>query len=141
RSEISPSDTSKNVFQSLLETGQKVPSESRFDDDKFQTTISRLEGHHEARIIKDIGYLVVASAEDLATAGHKDLKNLVETVDEPWSSCIKTCDLVPKPHYAVGFHWKAFSDDQLRVLDREEQRCKFRVSPSLYFPFLACQVT
>ncbi|ODH48930.1 hypothetical protein GX48_04979 [Paracoccidioides brasiliensis] len=56
-------------------------------------------------------------SESLAVDGAKNLKHLVESVNEQWSSSIAFCGPRPQPHYAAGFGRSAFTEDQLKKFE------------------------
>ncbi|EEH45582.1 uncharacterized protein PADG_01732 [Paracoccidioides brasiliensis Pb18] len=72
---------------------------------------------NESRVIQYISRLIVPSAESLAVDGAKNLKHLVESVNEQWSSSIAFCGPRPQPHYAAGFGRSAFTEDQLKKFE------------------------
>jgi hypothetical protein len=107
---------SKDVCKSLLENEQTVPLESLFHDDLFDTTCRNLSDRNEAMIIRDIGLLIVPSAQTLATYGATHLEFLTEGVNEGWNSAIPFYGPRPQPDYSVGFGRSAFTNNQLEML-------------------------
>ena len=86
--------TDKVLSQNLLKKGQPVPKDSLFNDDLFESTCEDIANRNEARVIQDIGRLIVPAPEELFRRGAKQLKHLIETVDESW---IKSIPLVKGP--------------------------------------------
>ncbi|KAI9785423.1 MAG: hypothetical protein M1816_000438 [Peltula sp. TS41687] len=142
-------DQSEGDCQTLLEREQPVPSGSLFRDDAFSKTMEAIKGRTEARVIKDLTPLIVPSAEDLATLGHKHLDILVENVNEGWNESIPLTIPRPQPDYSVGFRRSAFTDGQLKKLQPYIGAIFFggKIDTSFfvatwrcYFPFLSCEV-
>ncbi|KLJ05432.1 hypothetical protein EMPG_11078 [Blastomyces silverae] len=138
-------DESSLLIKALLNTDQMVPQNSLFRDDLFQTTCEKIQGKNESRIIRDIGQLIVPSAETLATYGATNLEHLVETVNEGWNKSIPFHGPRPQPDYSVGFRRSAFTDDQYEKLKPFigdwDDTSVFMATDTMHFPFLTCEVT
>ncbi|KKZ62393.1 hypothetical protein EMCG_03220 [[Emmonsia] crescens] len=70
-------DGSRTLIKSLLDTVPTVPTvpeNSLFRDDLFKTTCQKIQRQNEDRVIRDIGLLIVPSADTLATYGATHLK-------------------------------------------------------------------
>jgi hypothetical protein len=97
-------------------------------------------------IIRDIGLLIVPSAQTLATYGAKHLKLLAEGVNEGWNNAIPVYGPRPQPDYSVGFGRSAFTDNQLEKLKpfvgdiMDTYTSYFMATWRMYFPFLTCEV-
>ncbi|KAJ8129135.1 hypothetical protein O1611_g4498 [Lasiodiplodia mahajangana] len=143
---IGLADASHALIQPLLEKTQPVPRNTLFRDDIFKTTCRNLHNKNKARIIRDIGRLVVPSAETLATFGAKHLGILTESVDEEWDNSIPFTGTCPRPDYSVGFNREAFTEDQLAKLSPligdflTGDQSFFMSTYYMYFPFLTCEV-
>ena len=137
--------TDKALCQKLLKKEQPVPKDSLFDDDLFESTCEDIANRNEARVIQDIGRLIVPAPEELFRRGAKHLKHLIETVDESW---IKSIPLVkgprPQPDFAVGFKPSAFTADQLKKLQPSigdwQTTSRLVAIDEMYFPFLTAEV-
>ncbi|QVM13717.1 hypothetical protein D8B26_008323 [Coccidioides posadasii str. Silveira] len=146
KSELGITDKSKNICKNLLENEQPTPENTLFRDDTFEEFCQRLQGKNEPRVIQDIARLIVPSAESLAVDGAKDLRHLVESVNETWGSSIPFCGPRPQPDYAVGFGRSAFTDDQLKKFEPflgynpDSYSSFFLATFYMYFPFLTCEV-
>ncbi|KAF2001192.1 hypothetical protein P154DRAFT_490557 [Amniculicola lignicola CBS 123094] len=133
------------ICQTLLETTQNVPKDSLFDDDIFVYSSDMLDGRNEAKVIQDIGRLLVPSAQALA-ARSAELQCLIESVNEGWNNTIPLIGTRPQPDYSVGFKREAFSDDQLQKLSPfigeflSGDQSFFMATYYMYFPFLTCEV-
>lgn len=140
------SKTIKDLCKKLLTTHQKVPKVSRFQDDVFDKTCEKLRNANEARIIKDMTFLIVASAEDLADFGASELDILIEKVNSSWLKCLPfaTIGKRPQPDYSVGFGKSAFTQEQLKKLGpfigKDSDQCSVMARWDMYFPFLTCEV-
>jgi hypothetical protein len=99
-------------------------------------------------VIRDIGLLIVPSAQTLATYGTTHLNHLYETTNEGWNSALsfpfhKTR---PQPDYSVGFGRSAFTQEQLNKLKPfvgepgSKLLTYFMATTRMYFPFLTCEV-
>lgn len=138
----------KNMCENLLHTPQATPQDSLFRDDLFHQTCSGLQDRNKARIINDIGRLIVPSAETLATYGNTLLNDLIVLMNERWNECISITAELPKPDYCVGFRRSAFTRDQLDKLSlfTGDVFSALRLSSYVlatwqtYFPFFACEV-
>lgn len=104
-----------------------------------------INGRNEAKVIQDIGWLPVPSAEARA-ACDPELRCLIESVNEGWNNSIPLTGTRPQPDYSVGFKREAFSDDQLHKLSPFigeflfGDQSFFMATYHMYFPFLACEV-
>ncbi|KAF4534215.1 uncharacterized protein LTHEOB_12971 [Lasiodiplodia theobromae] len=136
--------TSKETYMLLLTAEQTVPQQSLFCDHLFKSTCRNIETKNEARVIRDIGLLIVPSAEHLAAAGAEDLVRLIESTNETWSGSIKIYGPEPKPDYSVGFRWNCFTQKQIKRLEPFigdlEDESLFKATSLMYFPFLTCEV-
>jgi hypothetical protein len=146
KSELDIADESKKLCRTLLETAQKLPKDSLFRDDIFDTTCQRVEDRNEARVLRDINPLIVPSAEVLATYGAKHLDCLIESTNEGWNNSIPLTTTRPQPDYSVGFKREAFTDEQLMSLSPfigdfiSGDQSFFMGTYYMYFPFLTCEV-
>lgn len=137
--------TDKALCQELLKKEQPVPKDSLFNDDLFESTCEDIANRNEARVIQDIGRLIVPAPEELFRRGAKHLKHLIETVDESW---IKSIPLVkgprPQPDFAVGLKSSAFTPDQLEKLQPSigdwQTTSRLVATDEIYFPFLTAEV-
>lgn len=138
-------DVDRSLCQQLLETDQSTPQNSLFSDERFEKTCSRLRNENEARVIKDITWLIVASAETLATYGATELDILIEKVNTSWLKCFPLTRTRPQPDYSVGFRASALTKDQLDKLSPFvggfRDRCSVMATEDMYFPFLTCEVS
>ena len=135
----------KAFCQKLLKKEQPVPKDSLFNDDLFESTCEDVANRNEARVIQDIGRLIVPAPEELFRRGAKHLKHLIETVDESW---IKSIPLVkgprPQPDFAVGLRSSAFTPDQLKKLQPSigdwQSTSRLVATDEMFFPFLTTEV-
>ncbi|KAL8683230.1 MAG: hypothetical protein Q9224_006705, partial [Gallowayella concinna] len=141
-------NTIRDLCQTLLETEQTVPQDSLFRDDLFKRTCRQLQDRNEAMIIRDIGLLIVPSAQNLATYGATHLNHLHETTNEGWNRIFPFPMHKPRPQpdFSVGFGRSAFTQEQLNKLKLFVGEPGSRVITYLmpvtrmYFPFLSCEV-
>ena len=142
-SELGITDASKVLYQSLLETKCAIPKDTLFRDDAFLEACKNLRDKNEARIIQDIGRLLVPSPETLTALRDKDLRVLNESVNEGWNNSIPATSTRPQPDFSVGFRRSAFSDDQLSklqpLLGDASYLSYFRATYYMYFPVLTCE--
>ena len=137
--------TDKALCQKLLKKEQPVPKDSLFNDDLFESTCEDIANRNEARVIQDIGRLIVPAPEELFRRGAKHLKHLIETVDESW---IKSIPIVkgprPQPDFAVGLRSSAFTADQLKKLQPSigdwQTTSRLVATDEMFFPFLTAEV-
>ncbi|KAL9123704.1 MAG: hypothetical protein Q9217_006892, partial [Psora testacea] len=144
KSDLGITKGSKDLYSRLLGLEQAVPIDSLFRDDLFEKTCRKIEDRNEARVIQDITRLIVPSAETLATYGATHLDHLIEGVNEGWTGNIPVEGPRPQPDYSVGFRRSAFSDEQLKKLDKlignVFDNSFFVATYRMYFPFLTCEV-
>ncbi|KAJ8058419.1 hypothetical protein OCU04_012608 [Sclerotinia nivalis] len=88
KSDLSITNTSKNLYRILLKTEQKIPEDSLFRDEIFEKACRNIQNRNEAKIVQDIARLIVPSAETLVTYGTIYLESLIESVNEGWNSSI-----------------------------------------------------
>ncbi|KAF2189940.1 hypothetical protein K469DRAFT_683286 [Zopfia rhizophila CBS 207.26] len=104
-----------------------------------------IQNGNKARIIRDIGLLIVPSAEHLAVTHAEHLKILTESVSEDWDSSMPITTSCPRPDYSVGFKRQAFTPDQLQRLEpfvgdlQDEYQSYFLATWYTFFPFLTCE--
>ena len=135
----------KAFCQELLKRKWTVPKDSLFNDDLFESTCEDIANRNEARVIQDIGRLIVPAPEELFRRGAKLLKHLIETVDEIW---IKSIPLIkgprPQPDFAVGIKPSIFTSDQLKKLQPSigdwQTTSRLVAIDEMYFPFLIAEV-
>ena len=138
-------EVDKALCRELLNKEQPVPKDSLFNDDLFEWTLEDISNRNEARVIQDIGRLIVPAPEELARRGATHLKHLIETVDEGW---IKSIPLIkgprPQPDFAVGLKSSAFTSGQLRKLQPSigdwQTTSRLVATDEMYFPFLTAEV-
>ncbi|EME77474.1 uncharacterized protein MYCFIDRAFT_98289, partial [Pseudocercospora fijiensis CIRAD86] len=138
-------EKSRELCKILRETAQEYPRDTGFRDDLFEATCSGIYNRNEARIIRDIGDLIVPSAENLAKRGAGHLERLVESVNQTWDCSIAITTTRPKPDFSVGFREKAFTQEQYNKMkpflgDRDEPSSYFKATSYMYFPFLTSEV-
>jgi len=130
--------------KTLLDSEQTVPKDSMFRDDLFRATCEKVQDRNEARVIRSITPYIIPSAEDLETLGATHLEHLIEGVNETWIGNIAVEGPLPKPDYSVGFRRSAFTDEQLKKLDKLTgsvfENSLFVATYRMYFPFLTCEV-
>ena len=133
-------------LEGLLYSEQIVPQDSLFCDDLFDKTCEKIRNRNEAMVIRDIGSLIVPSAQTLATYGATHLNHLYECVNEGWNSIISFHGTRPQPDYSVGFGRSAFTKEQLKKLEPfvgeigSKALTYFMATTRMYFPFLTCEV-
>ncbi|KAI9749591.1 MAG: Cation-independent mannose-6-phosphate receptor CI-MPR [Chaenotheca gracillima] len=102
--------------------------------------------NNKARVIQDVGRLIVPSPETLTLYGAQNLKHLVETVGEEWYKSIPLFKSSrPKPDFSVGFRSSAFTDEQRVKLSPYvggwQDTSLIVAMDEMYFPFLTVEVT
>jgi len=138
-------EADKALCRELLNKEQLVPKDSLFNEDLFESTCEDIANRNEARVIQDIGRLIVPAPEELARRGATHLKHLIENVDEGW---IKSVPLVkgprPQPDFSVGLKSTAFTADQRKKLDPYigdwQTTSRLVATDEMYFPFLTSEV-
>lgn len=97
-------------------------------------------------VIRDIGLLIISSAQTLATYGATHLNHLYETVNEGWNSAIPFHGTRPQPDYSIGFRRSAFTEHQPKKLEPfvgkigSKVLTYFMARTRMYFPYLTCEV-
>lgn len=143
--EMPPTDECKSLCQALLHTEQSTPKDTIFRDDLFETACDNIRNKNEARVIQDIGRLLVPSPETLTMYDATHLKHLIETVNESW---IKSIPLIkgprPQPDFTVGLKSSAFTSDQLKKLQPSigdwQTTSYLMATDEIFFPFLTAEV-
>ncbi|ODH26748.1 hypothetical protein ACO22_04433 [Paracoccidioides brasiliensis] len=79
-------DESSTLIESSLAMAPTVPENSLFRDDLSDTTCEKVQRGNEARVIRDIGLLIVPSAAILDTYGATLPECLVESVNQGWNN-------------------------------------------------------
>ncbi|RYO82345.1 hypothetical protein DL762_006666 [Monosporascus cannonballus] len=145
-SDLGIMEKSKETYYALLNSDQKVPKNSLFQDGIFKKTYRKVEDRNETRVIRDITPLIVPSAEILCSYGAEHLDILIESVNEGWNNSIPLTSTRPQPDYSVGFRRGAFTEDQLTKLSPfignfiAGDQSLFMATYYMYFPFLTCEV-
>ncbi|KAL2043398.1 hypothetical protein N7G274_003704 [Stereocaulon virgatum] len=143
--EMPPTNECKSLYQVLLHTEQFTPKDTIFRDDLFETACDNIRNKNEARVIQDIGRLLVPSPETLTMYGATHLKHLIETVDESW---IKSIPFIkgprPQPDFAVGLRSSVFTAEQLKKLQPSigdwQTTSRLVATDEMFFPFLTAEV-
>ena len=139
-------ENNKTLCKNLLETKQTLPQDTLFHDNLFKKTCEKIRNRNEAMVIRDIGLLIVPSAQTLATYGATHLNHLYECVNEGWNSAISFHGTRPQPDYSVGFGRSAFTEEQLKKLEPfvgdigSKSATFFMATTRMYFPFLTAEV-
>ena len=134
------------LCKNLLESDQKFPQDTLFRNDLFKKTCEKIRNRNETMVIRDVGLLLVPSAQTLATYGATHLNHLYECVNEGWNSTIPFHGTRPQPDYSVGFGRPAFSEQQLKKLEPfvgeigSKLTTYFMATTRMFFPFLTCEV-
>ncbi|KAK3081901.1 hypothetical protein LTS18_013098, partial [Coniosporium uncinatum] len=89
-----------------------------------------VQDRNEAKINQDVTRLIVPSSQRLARRGSKQLKKLIESVNEGWNNSIPVTKTRPQPGYAVGFRREVFGE----LTDTSY----FMATYYMHFPFPAC---
>ena len=141
-------DISRELCRTLLEKEQTIPQDTLFRDDLFDETCRKIQDRNETMVIRDIGLLIIPSAQTLATYGATHLNHLYETTNEGWNSVFSfpLHKTRPQPDFSMGFGWSAFTQEQRNKLKPfvGEPGSKvityFMATTRMYFPFLTCEV-
>ena len=141
-------DISRELYRTLLEKEQTIPQDTLFRDDLFDETCRKIQDRNETMVIRDIGLLIVPSAQKLATYGATHLNHLYETTNEGWNSVFSfpLHKTRPQPDFSVVFGRSAFTQEQWNKLKPfvGEPGSKvityFMATTRIYFPFLTCEV-
>ena len=129
----------------MLHAEQLTPQDIIFRDNLFKTACDNIRNKNEARVIQDIGRLIVPSPETLTMFGAIHLKHLIETVDEGW---IKSIPLIKgprlQPNFAVGLRSSTFTAEQLKKLQPSisdwQTTSRLVATDEMFFPFLTAEV-
>lgn len=81
-SHLRVTDTDKALCHRLLNNKQSAPKDFLFKDSLSESTCENITNRNEARVIQDIGRLIVPAPKELACRGAENLKHLMENVDE-----------------------------------------------------------
>ena len=105
----------------------------------------KTSGRNETRIIRDIGNLLVPSAQGLFSDGHTACRTLTESVDEGWNQTQPITLIRPQPDFSVGFQRSAFDESQMLKIrpflgDSVTELSHFRTTWYMYFSFLFCEI-
>ncbi|KAJ8064109.1 hypothetical protein OCU04_007944 [Sclerotinia nivalis] len=135
----------RKLLDSFVKSPQSPPKNTLFEDEFFDHTLASIKGRNETRVIRDIGQLIVPSAEILAIRGATHLNILRETTNARWNSAIPFFGPCPQPDYSLGFKREAFTPEQLQKLqpfigNALEDSSYFAATCDMYFPFLTCEV-
>ncbi|KAL6240884.1 hypothetical protein RBB50_012143 [Rhinocladiella similis] len=118
-SKIGLVDEDKILCEKLLLTSQPKPSDSLFDDERFEKFHSLLRGRSEARVYLDLHPLIVPSAENLYLSGREEFDGLIEGHNDLWVKAIPFYGPRPQPDHTYGFKWSNFTEIQRRKLNIE----------------------
>ncbi|SLM37310.1 hypothetical protein LPUS_07111 [Lasallia pustulata] len=143
KSPLGITDTSRDLYRTLLEEEQTVPQDTLFRDDLFDETCESVQGRNEAMVVRDISPLICPSAQVLRIFGAKHLKILSESVNEGWNRAAVFEGTRPQPDFSVGFGRSAFTQEQLDKLKpfvMYKHPTYFMATMRIYFPFLTCEV-
>ncbi|KAI9759188.1 MAG: hypothetical protein M1835_000442 [Candelina submexicana] len=148
KSKLGITDISRELCRTFLEKEQTIPHDTLFRDDLFDETCRKIQDRNETMVIRDIGLLIVPSAQTLATYGATHLNHLYETTNEGWNSVFSfpLHRTRPQPDFSVGFGRSAFTQEQLNKLKPfvggpgSKVITYFMATTRMYFPFFTCEV-
>lgn len=81
-----------------------------FDEERFESFCSLLQGRSEARVYLDLHSLLVPSAENLYIRGWKELGNRIEGYIDLWVKAIPFYGPRPQLDHNVGLKWSPFNE-------------------------------
>lgn len=118
KSTLGITDISRELCRTLIEKEQTIPQDTLFRDDLFDDTCRKIQDRNETMVIRDIGLLIVPSAQTLATYGATHLNHLYETTNEGWNSVFSfpLHKTRPQPDFSVGFGRSAITQEQRNKL-------------------------
>ena len=130
--------------EELFNRPHSPPENTLFDDDKATTTLDKVIGRNETKIIQDIGRLIVPSVHHEYIRGARHLEILEESANELWNRAIPVTDKRPQPDYAVGLSRDAFTPAQWKKLEKAfggpDQVSELRATDLMFLPFFTCEV-
>lgn len=133
------------LSQKMLNNTYAFPRDTLFRIDLLEETCESVQGNR-AMIVRDISPLICPSIQGLRVFDTQHHKYLSESVEETWQSIMEYGGPLPQPAYSVGFKHAAFTQEQLEKLKPfmgqpgSEKPSFFSATPSMLFPFLACEV-
>ncbi|KAK7548821.1 hypothetical protein IWX49DRAFT_625256 [Phyllosticta citricarpa] len=131
----------KKVIEILKTQEQTVPS--FLTQETLQLIQSKIIGKNEAKVVSDVGPVVVPHVDHINYLENNILGKLTESVDDIWSHCIPIlASNCPKPDYTAGFDWRTFNDNQIEKMDNlgPTADCSFyQGRKEQYFPFFTCE--
>ena len=131
----------RELCQRLLLDDRAVPSDSLFEEERFESFCALLQGRSEARVYLDLHSLLVPSAENLYINGWKELGDLIQGYNDQWVKAIPFYGPRPQPDHTVGFKWSTFSEEQRRKLRVDPmEKSLYTAREDIYFPFLTSEV-
>ena len=131
---------SQELCDEYLKGSRKVVKSSIFSSKEFSQVLDRVRSLNEARIQRDIMPWVVPSAEILFFRGELQFDWIGEEISAEWIRCATLGSTRPKPDYAAGLLRHAFTEDEIKKLERHASPTQpFHFTPDLCFPFLVCE--
>jgi len=134
----------KNLCQILLKKKQTVFQNFLFCKNIFKKICRKIENRNKTKIIQDIAWLIVFSAETLAIYKTIYLDYLIENINKNWINSISVKNLKSQSNYSVEFRQFAFIDKQLKKFDSfiiSIYKIFFFVAIyRIYFLFLICKI-
>ena len=130
-----------NLFATLL-GGEKRPiSYPCYPAERFLDVLDRISDLSEERVRRDIGQIVVPSAENLDFSGEPGLETICEEIGCAWTQCSKVGPKQSKPDFTAGLRKSAYDLDIYDKLCYYGSRTTpFNVTPMLSFPFLTAEI-
>ncbi|KAK8187928.1 uncharacterized protein BKA78DRAFT_319903 [Phyllosticta capitalensis] len=133
------------ICRNLLDSEESTPTGTLFDNEFFGELCFELRHKSKARLVNDVGRLLVPSAAELRIRGEPSLSILAETVRQTWCRCIPLFPPSPDPEISVGFDKEAFTKGRMAKM-RPHLGCGsktslFTATADVYFPFLVVEAT
>jgi len=140
------SENIKTFCKNLLESVQIFSQNSLFRDNLFKKICKKIRNRNKTIIIRDIGPLIVFSAQTLVIYGATHLNYLYKCVNEDWNSIISFYSICSQFDYFVRFDRFAFTKKQLKKLESFVNEIDFKTfiyfitTTRIYFSFFICEI-
>jgi hypothetical protein len=129
------------LSERLLNRSADTPHGTLFDVEFIDEFHNALQHRSEARLLVDLHPLLMPSAENLFIQGREELKDVIDSYNDPWLKTEPIYGPKPQPGHARGLKWSTFSDSQRRKLGiRTEENSLYAVRGDMYFPYLTAEI-
>lgn len=130
---IDPRD--EDLCGDILQARNSPPEEWPYLPENIGKLVEISLFRSEAKVLKELGHLIMPSPEDHHARGGFGLEYIMEAVDALWNKCTSLCGPQSKPDVCHGVSLRAFAEQERELLTTVDT-CSCQ---GMVFPFYICE--